>query len=72
MRSVISFLLKNLPLVPLLISHVGSSYLNTDVCKFESLQKGESRAQSVDSSKTYSFPLFARVSKNSECEVSLF
>jgi len=27
--------------------------LNTDVCKFESSQKDESRAQSADSSKTH-------------------
>jgi len=33
------------------ISPVESSYLNTDMCKFESSQKDESRAQSADFSK---------------------
>jgi len=33
---------------------VKTSYLNTDVCKFEPSQKDESRAQSADSSKVYS------------------
>jgi len=32
---------------------VESSYLYTDMCKFESSQKDESRAQSADSSKAY-------------------
>jgi len=40
----------------LLISHVESSYLNTDICKFESPQKDESRSQSADSLKVYSKP----------------
>ena len=43
---------KNVPIDSLL----ESSYLNTDSCKFESSQKDESRAQSADSSKTYSKP----------------
>jgi len=32
---------------------VESTYLNRDVCKFESSQKDESRWQSTDSSKAY-------------------
>ena len=40
----------------LLILNVKSSCLNTDMCKFESSQKGESRAQSADSSKDWSKP----------------
>jgi len=36
------------------ISHVGGGYLNTDMCKFESSRKDESRTQSADSSKAYS------------------
>jgi len=35
----------------LLLSLVEWSYVNTDMRKFESLQKDESRAQSTDSSK---------------------
>jgi len=30
-----------------------NTYLNKDMCKFESLQKGESRWQSTDFSKAY-------------------
>jgi len=33
---------------------VESSYLITDVCKFESSKKNERKAQSADSSKAYS------------------
>jgi len=33
-----------------------TSYLNTDMSKFESSQQDESRAQSADSSKAYSRP----------------
>jgi len=36
----------------LAVSHVESSYLNTDMCKFESSQE-ENRAKSADSSKSY-------------------
>jgi len=37
-----------------LFTCVETSYLNTDMSKFESSQKGESRAHSADSSKAYS------------------
>jgi len=37
----------------MLVSPVELSYLNIDMCKFESSQKDESRAQSADSSKAY-------------------
>jgi len=37
----------------LLIPIVESTYLNLNMPKFESSQKGESRAQSADSSKVY-------------------
>jgi len=37
-------------------SPVELSYWNTDMCKFESSQKYESRAQSADSSKAFSKP----------------
>jgi len=40
----------------LFISHCGESCLNMDMRKFESSEKDESRAQSVDSSKAYSKP----------------
>ena len=40
----------------LLFSPVEWSYLNTDICKFESPQKDESKAQSADSSKAYRKP----------------
>jgi len=40
----------------LLITPVEWSYLNTDVRKFETWQKEESRAQSADSSKAYRKP----------------
>ena len=40
----------------LLITPVEWSYLNTDMRKFETSQKEESRAQSADSSKTYRKP----------------
>ena len=50
------FSVKKLPIDSLLISYVVSSYLNTDMCNFESSQKDESRAQSADSSKAYSTP----------------
>jgi len=35
------------------VAFVEISYLNADMCKFESLQKEDSRAQSADSSKAY-------------------
>jgi len=38
------------------ISHMESSYLNTDMCRFESSQNDKSRAQSADSTKAYSKP----------------
>jgi len=47
------FLIKRLQTYILLISHVESCYLNADMCRLESSQKGESRAQSADSSKAY-------------------
>jgi len=37
----------------LLTPIVESTYLNRDMCKFESLQKDESRWKSTDSSKAY-------------------
>jgi len=33
---------------------VETNYLNTDMCKYKSLQKDKNRAQSADSSKAYS------------------
>ena len=39
-----------------LLITVERSYLNTDMRKFETLQKQESRAQSADSSKAYRKP----------------
>ena len=45
------FPLKKLLMDSLLSPIVKSTYLNVDMCKFESSQKDESRAQSVDSSK---------------------
>jgi len=36
------------------VMFVETSYLNTDMCKFESSQKEESRAKSADSSKHHS------------------
>jgi len=35
---------------------MGSSYLNTDICNFESTQKDERRSQSADSLKAYRKP----------------
>jgi len=40
----------------LLVPHVESSYMNIDMCKSESSQKNESRAQSADSSQAYRKP----------------
>jgi len=41
-------------LIDSLLTHiVESTYLNRDMCKFESSQKDESRWQSTDSSKPY-------------------
>jgi len=48
--------IKNLQIDSLFVSHVESSYLNTDMCKFEVLQDGESRAQSADFSVAYRKP----------------
>jgi len=47
------FPIKNLLIDSLLIHIVESTYLNRDMCKFESSQKNESRWQSTDSSKAY-------------------
>ena len=49
----IDFLFKNLLIDSLLTPIVESTYLNRDMCKFESSQKDESRWQSTDSSKAY-------------------
>jgi len=38
------------------VTFVESSYLDIDMCKFESSQKDESKAQSADSSKAFSKP----------------
>jgi len=38
------------------VSHVDSNDLNTDMCKFESSQKDESRSHSADFSKAYRKP----------------
>ena len=45
--------IKNLLIDSLLKPIVESTYLNRDMCKFESSQKDESRWQSTDSSKAY-------------------
>ena len=47
------FPIKNLLIDSLLTPIVESTYLNRDMCKFDSSQKDESRAQSPDSSKAY-------------------
>ena len=47
------FPIKNLLIDSLLSPIVESTYLNRDMCKFESSQKGESRWQSTDSSKAF-------------------
>jgi len=47
------FPIKNLLIDSLLTPIVESTYLNRDMCKFESSQKDESRWQSIDSSKAY-------------------
>ena len=47
------FPIKNLLIDTLLTPIVESTYLNRDMCKFESSQKDESRWQSTDSSKAY-------------------
>ena len=47
------FPIKNLLIDSLLTTIVESTYLNRDMCKFESSQKDESRWQSTDSSKAY-------------------
>jgi len=47
----IDFLYKMCKIDSLVVSHVESNYINTDMCKFESSQKHESRTQSADSSK---------------------
>jgi len=39
--------------MPTTISHVKIGYLKTDMCKFESLHKDGSRAQSADTSKAF-------------------
>jgi len=45
------FPIKILVIVSLLTPIMDNTYLNVDMCKFESLQKDESRAQLTDSSK---------------------
>jgi len=47
------FPIKNLLIDSLLTPIVESTYLNRDMCKFESSQNNESRWQSTDSSKAY-------------------
>jgi len=47
------FPIKNLLIDSLLTPIAESTYLNRDMCKFESSQKDESRWQSTDSSKAY-------------------
>jgi len=47
------FPIKNLLIDSLLTPIVESTYLNRDMCKFQSSQKDESRWQSTDSSKAY-------------------
>ena len=47
------FPVKNLLIDSLLAPIVESTYLNRDMCKFESSKKDESRWQSTDSSKAY-------------------
>ena len=47
------FPIKNLLIDSLLTSIMESTYLNRDICKFESSQKDESKWQSTDSSKAY-------------------
>jgi len=49
--SYLKFAIDSLPASP-----VEWSYLNTDMRKFESSQKSESKAQSADSSKAYRKP----------------
>jgi len=44
-----------MPIDLLLIAHVESSYMKTDV-EVQSLQKDENRTHSIDSSKAYSSP----------------
>jgi len=50
------FPIKNLLNDSLLTPIVGSTYLDIDMCKFESSQKDESRAQSADFWKAYRKP----------------
>jgi len=47
------FPIKKLLIDSLLTPSVEITYLNIDMCKLESSQKGESRAESTDSSKAY-------------------
>jgi len=47
------FPIKNLLIESFLSPIMESTYLNSDMCKFESLQKDESRWQSTDSLKAY-------------------
>jgi len=49
------FLIKILLINSLLSPILESTYLNTSMCKFELLQKDESKAQLADSSKAYIF-----------------
>jgi len=58
------FPIKNLLIDSLLTPIVESTYLNGDMCKFEALQKDESRAQSTDSSKAYRTLVLLSVAKS--------
>jgi len=50
----IDFLLNICHWIHLFATVLETSYLNTDMCKFESSHEGESRALSADSAKAYS------------------
>ena len=52
---------KSLPIDSLPTSMVESSYLNKDMCKFESSQKDENRGQSDDCSKTHRKHIFFKL-----------
>jgi len=50
----IYFLFKNLLIDSFLVSHVEGNYLKTDICKFESSQKNESRVlKSLQKTKSF-------------------
>jgi len=52
-ESISKFPIKNLLIDSLLTPIVESTYLNRDMCMFESSQRDKSRWQSTDSSKAY-------------------